>query len=166
MIALPIFTVSANTGASLTVTAARDEEGLHPYARKVLAQTAGIVVPVALGLALAAPLVLRLFGSEYAEHGAGTLAFLALATVPHVVNFLYRSVCRVQRRTSALVILLGALCGLVLILGVVLLKVLGIAGVGLAWLLAESTVAVTLLLTRPGVLWRSRQRRVPATETT
>jgi hypothetical protein len=84
--------------------------------------------------------------------------------LPHV--FAYMSVYRVQRRMSALVILLGALCGLVLILGVVLLEVLGIAGVGLAWLLAESMVAVTLLLTRPGVLWRSRQRGVPATETT
>lgn len=165
MIALPIFTISANTGSSLVVTASGDEAGLPAYARKVLAQTAGIVIPLALGVALAAPLVLRLFGTEYAANSAVTLELLALSTIPHVVVFLYLSVYRVQRRMSALVTLLGALCGLVLILGVVLLQVLGIAGVGLAWLLAESIVAAALLVTQPRTLWPAR-RGVVAVEST
>jgi aminoglycoside phosphotransferase (APT) family kinase protein/O-antigen/teichoic acid export membrane protein len=162
MIALPLYGVTTNTGASLVVTASRDEPGLPTYARRVLIQTAALVVPLALGLALAAPEVLRLFGAQYAEHSHVTLSLLALSAIPNTVTALYVSVYRVQRRMSLVVMLLGALCGLVLGLGVTFLQLFGIAGVGLAWLIAESLVAAVLLLVEPGALWPSARGRSPA----
>jgi O-antigen/teichoic acid export membrane protein len=156
MVALPVFAVSGATGQALVVSGSGDESALPAYTRRVLGQTAGIVVPFALALAVAAPHVLSLFGADYARHGATTLSFLALAAIPNVVTFLYVSVYRVRRRMSAVIRVLGSLCGLVLGLGVVLLHVFGIPGVGLAWLIAESLVAVTLLVTDPRALWRAR----------
>jgi aminoglycoside phosphotransferase (APT) family kinase protein/O-antigen/teichoic acid export membrane protein len=159
MVALPLYGVSASTGVSLVVAASRDEANLPAYARRVLVQTGAIVVPLALGLAVAAPHVLRLFGPNYAAHSAATLSLLALGAIPGVVCALYVSVYRVQRRMSLVVMVLGSLCGLVLGLGVALLDVLGIAGVGLAWLIAESLVAAVLLLVEPRALWPSAPGR-------
>ncbi|MDP9269526.1 MAG: phosphotransferase [Chloroflexota bacterium] len=156
MVALPLYAITVSTGASLVVTASRDEARLPAYARQVLIQTASIVIPLALGLAVASRHVLDLFGSAYAVHGAATLALLALSAIPNVVNFLYVSIYRVRRRMSAVVMVLGSLCGLALVLGLVLLQVLGIAGVGLGWLLAQSVVAVVLLVTEPRALWSPR----------
>jgi O-antigen/teichoic acid export membrane protein len=157
MIAAPLYAVSANTGASLVVTASRDEGGLPAYGRQVLTQTAGIVIPLAIVLAVAAPHVLSLFGAKYAAHSGATLSLLALSAIPNVVNALYVSVYRVRRRMSAVLMLLGCLCGLALGLGVTLLQLLGIPGVGLAWLIAQSLVAAVLLLIEPGALWPSRR---------
>jgi aminoglycoside phosphotransferase (APT) family kinase protein len=162
MIGAPLYAVSGSTGASLVVTASRDERGLPRYAGQALIQTAGIVIPLALALALAAPIVLRLFGGAYSQHGATTLSLVALAAIPNAMNALYVSVYRVRRKMSAVVALLGSLCGLVLGLAVVFLKLFGIAGVGLAWLVAESVVAAALLIIEPRALWPSRDsgRRV------
>jgi O-antigen/teichoic acid export membrane protein/aminoglycoside phosphotransferase len=146
MIALPLFAISASTGAVLVVAASRDEARLSGYARRVLIQTCAIVVPLALVLALSAPWLLDLFGPQYAAHSHTTLSLLALAAIPNAVTAIYVSAYRVQRRMSAVVMLLASLCGLVLGLGVALMELLGIAGIGLAWLIAESLVAAVLLV--------------------
>jgi O-antigen/teichoic acid export membrane protein len=153
MIALPIFAISSATGQSLVVSGSHDEAALPAYARRVLVQTASIVAPVALALAVAAAPVLSVFGTEYAHHSDTTLALLALAGIPHVVTFVYLSAYRVRRRMSRVVAVLGCLCGLAVVLGVGLLHVLGIAGVGLGWLIAESVVAATLLVIDRHTLW-------------
>jgi O-antigen/teichoic acid export membrane protein/thiamine kinase-like enzyme len=155
LIALPLFAVSGNTGASLVVTGSGDEARLPLYARRVLIQTAAIVIPVALVLAVASSFVLSVFGAKYAANGSATLTLLALSAIPNVVNALYVSVYRVQRRMSRVVTLLGFQCGTALALGIVLLEVIGIAGIGIAWLVAQSVVAATLLLVEPRALLSS-----------
>jgi O-antigen/teichoic acid export membrane protein len=157
MIALPTIAISTSTGTALVVAAAADESNVAFYARRVLLQTAGLVIPAAIALALAAPYVLRLFGAEYEEHSATTLTLLALSAIPNVVNILYLNVYRVRRRMSVLVMALGVLCGLAFGLGVLLLSVLGIAGVGLAWLISQSVVAVVQIVLDPRALWPRRR---------
>jgi O-antigen/teichoic acid export membrane protein len=161
MIALPLYAVAASTGSSLVVTASRDEQNLPSYARQVLTQTAAIVIPLALVLAATAPLVLRLFGAEYGEHSSTTLVLLALSAIPNIVNMLYVSVYRVQRRMSRVVMVLGVLCGLAMVLGIVLLATMGVTGVGLAWLLAQGTVAAILMATEPHALGLVRRADRP-----
>jgi aminoglycoside phosphotransferase (APT) family kinase protein/O-antigen/teichoic acid export membrane protein len=155
LIALPLLAVSASTGASLVVTGSGDEARLPTYARRVLIQTAAIVIPLALLLALASTSVLSLFGGKYATHSSTTLTLLALSAIPNVVNALYLSVYRVQRRMSRVITLLGFQCGIALVLGIVLLEVMGIVGIGVAWLVAQSVVAATLLLVEPQALLSS-----------
>jgi hypothetical protein len=106
---LPLIAVSGSTGQALVVTGAGDPERLAVYARKVLRQTARLVVPAAVAMALAAPYVLRLFGREYADHAATTLSLLALSAIPNVITTLYVSIYRVQRRMRAVVTVLAGL---------------------------------------------------------
>jgi O-antigen/teichoic acid export membrane protein len=153
MIALPLYTISASTGSSLVVTAAGDEARLATYARQVLVQTARLVLPIAVLLALAAPYVLRVVGADYADHASGTLALLALSAIPGMVNVLYVNVYRARRTMSAVMIAMGAEAILVVGLGVLLLDPIGIVGVGVAWLVAQSVVAAAQVLIEPRALW-------------
>lgn len=152
-IALPLYAISASTGASLVVAAATDVAQLPVYARKVILQTACLVVPAATAFAIAPGVVLEMFGHAYADHGSTTLRLVALSAIPNVLTALYISGLRVRRRMVAVMAVLGAQCGVVVTLSVVLLEHQGIAGVGLAWLIGQVLTAAVLLVVDPGFFW-------------
>ena len=110
-----------------------------------------------------AGVILRLFGEQYQAEGEGLLRCLTLAVLPHGVNALYLSVARVRRQVGRVVIVQGALAGLSISLSLVLLGPLGILGVGVAWLVAQSTVALVVLIAGLGPMWRARAAGVPST---
>jgi O-antigen/teichoic acid export membrane protein/aminoglycoside phosphotransferase len=149
MIVTPLLTISSATGSALVVTAARNPRQTARYTQDVLRQTAMMVLPASLLIAIGAPYILRLFGHGYAQHGAGTLALLAVSAIPNMLMTIYVRVYRVQQRMRAVVGLLAVQCGLVVALAVVLLNTMGIIGVGLAWLLSQTAVAVGLLTLEP-----------------
>ncbi len=149
MIVMPLLAMSAGPGTVLVATAAADPGRLSEYVRQVLLQTARLVVPAAVAIAILAPYVLRLFGRQYAEHGAPTLALLALSAIPNAITALHISIYRVRRQMRTLVALMAALCGSVLLLAPLLLELIGIAGVGLAWLACQTAVAGFLMVADP-----------------
>jgi O-antigen/teichoic acid export membrane protein len=161
VIAFPIYFAPASVGSSLVVHAVREPEMLGEYARKAFVQGCRIVVPTAAGLVLAAPFLLRLLGHEYAEQSVTVLRLVALAGIPNVVNVLYISVARIERRMSRVVVALTSQCAITLGLAVPLLHLYGITGVGIAWLVGQIAVAVPIVLTRRSAFWPSR-RREPA----
>jgi O-antigen/teichoic acid export membrane protein len=154
-VAFSLHLISPNMGSSLIAEAAADQEQLAAYAYQIGRQVARVVVPGALVLALAAPYILGVFGSEYASQGTPVLRLLALAAIPNIVQTLFVSVARVQRRVGAVALTLGVFCAGVLGLSYVLLPRLGIVGVGLAWLAVETALAVVLLLGPLRGLWWS-----------
>jgi O-antigen/teichoic acid export membrane protein len=164
MVALPLFLMSINAGAALVVAGAREEHRVDQYARQALRQTLRVVTPAALVLAAAAPLVLRLFGPQYAAAATSTLRLLCLAAVPNAVVALAVSARRVRRDMRAVVVLTAAQCGLVLVLSVALLaRGVGVAGVGVAWLSASALVAAGVLAVDAGAVRRvGRIRAAPA----
>jgi hypothetical protein len=118
-----------------------------------------------LGLAVAvleagAPLILRLFGAAYAEHATGLLRLVALAALPNLVTETAVYAARSQRRTAAAAAILAAVSIGVLGLTVVFLPMMGIVGVGVACMVAESMVAAVLLI-RPA-WWLHGRVPVPA----
>jgi aminoglycoside phosphotransferase (APT) family kinase protein/O-antigen/teichoic acid export membrane protein len=168
MVAWPLFAISINTGAALVVAGARDEARLGRYVRQVRRQTLLLVAPLALLLAATAPLVLRLFGASYAAGASGTLRLLCLAAIPNVVVALAVSQRRVTRRMRQVVGVVASQCGLVLALSLVLLPRSGVAGVGLAWLVASTTVATVVLLAdhgRPALVAAAARARDVAADT-
>jgi len=157
-IAYSLYMVSPNMGSSLIVEASMDQSRLNTYSYRVFLQTVGLVFPAAILLFLGAPYILRIFGSSYAQHGADLLRLLALSAIPNVVTAIGVSVARVQRRMKIVLAILGSVCILVLSSGYELLRIYGITGVGLAWLISQSLVAFVLLLTHLRFLWVGRVR--------
>lgn len=154
-IAYSLYLVSPNMGSSLIVEAATDQTKLGIYSYRVFVNTARLLIPTVALMILGAPYILRIFGSDYALEGTTLLRLLLLSAIPNIVNALYISIARVQRRLWALVTVLAILCTLVLALSYILLRLYGIIGVGLAWLISQTLVAVVLWLFQLQPLWFS-----------
>ncbi len=148
--------IAGNMATSLTVEATIDQANFNSYGRRALIGIARLLVPIVLLVIIFAPLILRLFGPTYVEEGTGLLRLLALSALPNVVNTVYIGLARVKNRIGAIVGINGALAGLILGLSYVFLKLYGISGVGLAWLVSQSIVAAVLIITQRGQLSLSR----------
>jgi O-antigen/teichoic acid export membrane protein len=145
--AYSLYLIAQNMTASLIVESSLDQDQLGAYSYRVLMQLARLVVPLVVIFLVGAPFILDIFGSQYSAQGTDLLRLLALATIPNIVNALYIGIARVRRRMASIVLVQGALCIISLGLTPVLLHVYGIAGVGLAWLISQSVVAVFLMFT-------------------
>jgi O-antigen/teichoic acid export membrane protein/thiamine kinase-like enzyme len=152
-IAYSLYLVSRNMGMSLITEAAADETKLYSFSYRVGIQNGRILLPTVGLIVLGAPLILRLFGSDYANAGSGLLRLLALSALPNIVTALYISMLRVQRRMKRLFLLLLLLSGIVVSLSYILLPRLGITGIGVAWLVAQTAVALVLLATELRPVW-------------
>jgi hypothetical protein len=134
-------------GKSLIAEVSKDQSKLASYSYRILVQNARIVIPVSLVVVLAAPWLLKLFGEDYSAEGALLLRLLALSAIPNIITSLFVSIARVQRRMIAIILTLGAMSALVIGLSYYLLGIIGITGVGFAWLVSQFVIALYLLVT-------------------
>jgi O-antigen/teichoic acid export membrane protein/aminoglycoside phosphotransferase (APT) family kinase protein len=154
----PLYLVSANTGSSLMVAVVNEQARLREYTHRVFVQTAGLVVPAALVLTIAAPYFLELLGSAYADRGTTPLRLMALSSIPAMVTALYTSVWRAEKRLSLLVWVRSVLNTALVLLSLALLHPYGIRGAAFAWLAVQTVGAVVLLVAWPRVLFEDGSR--------
>ena len=145
--------LSENVGMSLITEGSRDPDHLIDYARQALTHSLRVVVPLAAAIAIGAPLVLRAFGADYASNATRLLQFMTISAIPNAVVVTYLGVARVRRRMRVIVTVTVVQSALTLFVAVVLLGKFGLNGVGLAWLLADSAVAVVLLTGEFRTVW-------------
>ncbi len=148
-----LYLVSGNMGMSLVTEAARDEAKLNLYSYQVLQRTVPLVAAAVALIIIGAPAILRLYGASYASEGATLLRLLSLSAIPYTFVSVYLSMVRVQGKIYKVTLVLAALCAIVLVSSYLLLKPYGITGVGVAWLLGQSTVMLALLLTDLRKAW-------------
>jgi O-antigen/teichoic acid export membrane protein len=134
-----------NIAASLVVEAATDEESTRTLARRALRLSLVVAGGGAVVLLLGAPLLLRVFGTAYAEQGADLLRLMALAAPATAVTTVYTGVARVRRQVRRVVAVQAAIGVLVMALSLLLTDRLGVTGVGVAYLVAEGLVGLLLL---------------------
>jgi O-antigen/teichoic acid export membrane protein len=151
---LPLYLVAGNMGSSLVVSAVHETGKLRSISYRMLRQTALLVVPLAVLLVVAAPYVLLVFGRDYSQHGTTLLRLLALATIPGMVNLIYINVARVRRRMSTVMTVMAAQSAMALGLTWVCFRLYGLVGVGLAWVLSQSIVALVVAVRAPFALPR------------
>ncbi|OKI81653.1 lipopolysaccharide biosynthesis protein [Micromonospora sp. CB01531] len=137
--------VAYHFGTSLTVEAAADESRLAAYARQVLRRGLLLFVPAVVLLCTTAPLLLALFGSDYAEPGSDTLRLFAVAVLPKLLLTVFVAASRVQRRVGRIIAVHASTSVLVVSLAVVAMAEIGVAGVGVAYLAGQLVVAAAVL---------------------
>jgi GT2 family glycosyltransferase/O-antigen/teichoic acid export membrane protein len=155
-VALPLYTVAANVGMSLVLHGAHDRDDLPALTRRAALHGARLLVPATVVVVLLAPVLLRLFGADYADRSATLLRLLAAGALPNLLIMLAVSVSRVERRMRVAVLALGGQAVLALGLVAPLLHAMGVTGVGVAWLISQCVVAAGVALT----LLRRRDRAV------
>ncbi|MGV8084340.1 MAG: phosphotransferase [Coriobacteriia bacterium] len=114
--------------------------------RKILKRIAELVVPATVLVGVGAPLILGVFGPAYAREGSTLLRWLALATLPFIFNTWYLAYLRVVRRIRGVVVIQVSSSALMIALTFLGLNTMGIAGVGVAWLITQ--IAVTAATAR------------------
>jgi O-antigen/teichoic acid export membrane protein len=145
MFSIGLGLIALNMTAALTVEAAHDEERLRQLCRQTLDHTMRLLLPLAAAIAIAAPLVLEAFGSDYSDEGSALLRLLALGAVPNVIVALGLAVARLEHRGRSVLAIQAAQALLVVGGSVALLPELGIEAVGYAWLASQALVAAALL---------------------
>lgn len=148
-----------NVTTSMTVEGAHDEARTPLLAGTVVRRFLTILVPVALTIAAAAPLLLIPFGQRYADEGAGALRLLALASIARAIVCLYVAIARLQGRGRAILAAQGTVFAVVVALALALAGPLGLPGIGLAWLAGNALVAVVVA---PGLVALLRNGGAPA----
>ena len=136
----------ANMATSLTVEASLDKDNVDSYRRRALIGIIRLILPAAALLIIAAPIILRLVGQGYVADGVPLMQLLALAAIPNVYNAVYVSMARTNNRVASIVAVYGANAFLVLGLSHFFLPIYGIAGVGLAWVISQTAIALTLMV--------------------
>ncbi len=142
---LQLFSIGMAT--SLTVAGAERRSEVGPDMRRILWLLFRLQVPLVAAIGIFAPLILHLFGRAYSDEGAMLLRLLALGVLPHGAIEVCLGVARVRRQLRLLVAIQAAQAGLLVALTVVFLPALGIAGVGVAFLVAQSAVALVAFMT-------------------
>ncbi len=151
-----LYLVSRSMATSLLVEGASDTARLDEYSWRAIVHITGILVPLVAGTVLLAPVLMRMFGPDYAAEGTTTLRLLALSALPSAVIVVYSAVERVRRRMLRLVLVTVAVNATALALIWVLLQSHGLPGLGLAWLGTQSVAAVALLSTTLVPIWLPR----------
>lgn len=139
--------LSLSLSSSLTVEGAGNEADFARNARAVLHRGLILTGTAAVIVVLAAPWILQIFGTEYRENATTLLQLLAVASVPRVVSMVFGSVARIAHKTHYIAVIT---CTQAVILtggSVILMPHLGITGVGVAAVAAQ-TVIVAFVLPR------------------
>ena len=137
--------VAYHFGTSLTVESAAAPERLPAYARQVLRRGLLLFGGGALVLVATAPVLLRLFGSHYAQASAGVLRLFAIAVIPRLLITMFVAACRVRRTIGRVVAVHATVTTLVVGLAFALMPALGVTGVGVAYLTGQLLVAAAIL---------------------
>ena len=137
--------LAVNMATSLTVEGAFEATTLAANCRAALRRMMLVLLPIVGVMALAAPLVLGLFGAGYAAHGAPVLELLVAATLSKTLTELYLGVLRAQSRTSHIALVQGGRAVLMIGLAVLLTRAMGAVGTGLAVLAAQLIAAAAIL---------------------
>jgi O-antigen/teichoic acid export membrane protein len=158
MIANSLRLVANNMSASLVLEGASDRHRLAAYGRQAFLQTARLLGPAIVVLLIAAPLVLRVMGTSYAEEGTTLLRLLVLAAAPNIACVLYIGLARVRDRVASIATVQAAIAALSLGLSYALLPEYGLTGVGLAWLATQTLLAAVLIRTQLWPLLRAQDK--------
>jgi O-antigen/teichoic acid export membrane protein len=131
---------------SLVVDTAQDPSTFRRQGRRVLIGMSRTLLPLCLGVAVFAPLILRVFGEAYVD-ATLLLRLLSLSIIPFAVNTLYIGQARLRVSARRIITVQAIIAGLVLGLTVLLMPQIGIDGVGVACLVGQGLVAIILLAT-------------------
>ncbi len=147
------FTVSPAVANAYMARAAADGPALHSSVRSAVVLVLVLLAVPLLVVAVAPGAVLSLLGPGYAEQSRVLLWVLALSAVPDAVTNIAVAALRVQGRLRTTAVLNTGMSVLAIASAFPLLAWLGIAGGGVAWLLAQTAgaLAVPFLLRRPRV---------------
>jgi len=141
-----LFVIPTTTSFSLLAEGSHDKEKLTRDVRRSLKLVFAILIPAIVLVFLLGDKILLIFGRAYSENATGLIKILAISALPLSINHIYFSVKRVEMKMKSVVVLSAFIAVFALALSWFLLPRMGIWGAGAAWLAAQGTVAIVVIL--------------------
>jgi len=145
-IAQMLFAIPMVISYSLFAEGSYKEDLLQSNTIKAIKLHLLILVPAIVVLLVLGDKLLLFFGRSYAENGATLLRILALSVIPVSINYTYLSVMRVKKNTKGVILVSASVASLALSSGYILMAKVGILGLGLGWIAAQTLVAIIVSL--------------------
>jgi O-antigen/teichoic acid export membrane protein len=142
MLGAVFFMVSPSVAAAVFAEGVRAHSDLRSVVAKALRVIAVLLALPVVIMIVGGKLILGLFGASYAAAGYGLLILLAISALPDAVSNVAVVVCRVTQRLGYSTTLNLSILVMTVIGAWVLMPPLGIAGVGVAWLGAQTIGAI------------------------
>jgi O-antigen/teichoic acid export membrane protein len=140
MIASILFMVSYSTGYSLLAENTMKSEGLRRQVIKAVLLNLVILVPAVSLLWLFGKDILSLFGRGYAAEAYPILWQLALSSIPAAINEIYVTIFRIELKIKPIILMRVIFLAITVLAGYPLMHIMGLSGIGLAWLAGEIIV--------------------------
>jgi O-antigen/teichoic acid export membrane protein len=150
--------LSLALAVSLTTQAARTPQRIHELTYAVIRRFLFVGLPIIIFIIVAAPLVLLPFGPEYVRHSTTVLRLLAGASCFRSIIYLFSATARLQGQ--GLRIAVPQITIAIMLISLVILLGLrhGLNGIGVAWLITFSVVALAI---SPSLVKFLRNPQVP-----
>jgi O-antigen/teichoic acid export membrane protein len=111
----------------------------------VLYLSLALSVPAVAVMMVMASWLLHFFGPGYAEYGSPVFYFLALAVIPQCINTLYITVNQIKKQVFLIIAQTGFLAIVAIGVGYWWFGRVGLPGLGMAYLLAHSVLALIVI---------------------
>lgn len=105
-----------------------------------------LLTPIALFFYLCGSLILGFIGQDYVAGGLGVFTLMIFASFFVVVNNIYFAIKRIQKDTKEITLLSGIIFVLLIGLAYLLIPVLGIEGIGYAWIISYGIGALIIII--------------------
>jgi O-antigen/teichoic acid export membrane protein len=142
MMGAAFFMVSPSVAQAVFAEGVRANSDIRRVVVKALRVIAVLLAPAVAVMLLCGKLILGLFGASYATAGYGLLVLLALSALPDAVSNVAVVVCRVTQRLGYSTALNLSILVITLLAAWFLMPRMGITGVGVAWLGAQTVGAI------------------------
>ena len=156
MIASLYFTVAYSVNLSLVAEATHQPENLYHQVSKVLKFAFMILVPAIVLIYFLGGFLLSFFGEQYANEGLWLLRLLTISSIPVTVNETYIAIFRIRKQVLPIMLIYGLISLATILGGYLLLGVLGLNGIGVAWLASHVLTMIVVILLN----WRHMVHRV------
>jgi O-antigen/teichoic acid export membrane protein len=145
MMGAAFFMVSPAVAQVVFAEGVREGSNLRSVVVKALRVIGVLLAPAMVVMVVGGKFILGLFGASYAAAGYGLLILLAISALPDAVSNVAVAVLRVTQRLRYSAALNLGILMMTLVGAWVLMPPLGIAGVGVAWLGAQTIGAIASL---------------------
>jgi O-antigen/teichoic acid export membrane protein len=155
MIAMVLTIIPGSLAQSLFAEGSHNPGRLGGDGRRSLLISLLLTLPAVGVISLLGGWLLHCFGPAYARHSTGLLHILVLSIIPVCINSFFMTINQVKKHVPLIILQSAFLAVTSLALGYWLLGKTGLEGIGAAYLLAQSLLAVIVF--RP--IWRELRGR-------
>lgn len=141
-----LFSVPLAISFSLFAEGAHDEKLFRSNITRAVKLALLLLIPLILVIFGIGGKVLLLFGRAYSQSGTMLLWVLAVSAIPVSINYIYMAINRVRFKIRSVVVMSAAIACLALGLSYFLMTGMGLLGIGIGWLIAQTLVAAAMML--------------------